>query len=78
MEKPIAGICLFLLILKPPHSISDLTIHQGEIMLNKLLIQLRGHMLLDSSLKADLTVTSPNFGLDEIFSLLPRQRETVD
>ncbi len=49
---------------------NDLTVQQGEIMLNKLLIQLRGHMLLDSSLKADLILASPNFGLDEIFSIL--------
>jgi hypothetical protein len=46
------------------------TIHQGKILLNKLLVELQGNILLDSTMDADVTVTSSNFGLDEIFSIL--------
>ena len=44
------------------------TIRQGEIMLNKLLVELQGNILLDSTMDADFTLESSNFGLDEIFS----------
>lgn len=49
----------------------SLTISPSEIMLNKMLIKCAGNILLDSSYKADLTITSSRFGLDEIFSLIP-------
>jgi len=45
-------------------------IHRGAIMLNKLLVDLQGSILLDSSMLADVTVKSSNFGLDEIFSII--------
>jgi len=46
------------------------TIHQGRILLNKLLVELQGSILLDSTMDADITLTSANFGLDEIFSII--------
>ena len=51
------------------------TIHQGEIMLNKLLVELQGSIRLDSTMDADITITSSNFGLDEIFSIHPSAGE---
>jgi hypothetical protein len=46
------------------------TIHQCKIMLNKLLLELQGSIRIDSTMDADIMVTSSNFGLDEIFSIL--------
>jgi uncharacterized protein involved in outer membrane biogenesis len=46
------------------------TIHQAAIMLNKLPVELHGDIYLDSMLYADVMVSSSNFGLDEIFSVL--------
>ena len=57
----------------------ELTINQGKIMLNKLSIQLQGNILLDPALNADLTFTSTNFGLDEIFSMIsPRENSRIN
>jgi hypothetical protein len=54
----------------------DLTIRQGEMLINKLLIQLNGHILLDSSHRSDLYLYSVNFGPDEILSLLPKEEKS--
>jgi len=55
------------------------TIRQGEIMLNKLLVELQGNIRLDSTMDADFSLESSNFGLDEIFSFIrPPERNRLN
>jgi hypothetical protein len=54
------------------HSQYDsITLSQCDITLNKLLIQFQGQLQLHPSFQMDITLSSANFGLDEIFSVLP-------
>jgi hypothetical protein len=56
-----------------------LIIRQGGIMLNKLLVELQGNIRLDSTMDADFTLESSNFGLDEIYSFVrPPERSRLN
>ncbi len=54
-----------------------ISFEKAKINLNKLLIQLDGSLVLNPDIYADINVSSSNFGLDEIFSILPFKKDRL-
>ncbi len=75
-EKSVAGNMPLYFDFKASSKQNELTLRQSKITLNKMPVHLSGHIQMDSSLLCDLTVTSADFGLDEILSLLTRNEKS--
>ncbi|MBN2274804.1 MAG: hypothetical protein JXR41_14610 [Bacteroidales bacterium] len=54
-----------------------LLIHDGKINLNKLPVDLSGHVIFKPTITVDLSLNSANFGLDEICSLIPQNNKST-
>lgn len=57
--------------LRTSHQDDKIILNQAKINLNKLLLQLDGTLILKPNIYIDINAISSNFGLDEIFSILP-------